>query len=214
MPNRIDPNSARLELAASVLGEVLDELTLVGGCAAGLLITDPAADRPRVTYDVDFVIEATSYTESKRLDPAMQRAGFAPDSTPGAPLCRWRSADLVVDLMPTDSRVLGFSNRWYRSTVRHRLPHRLPSGRVLHHTDASHFFATKLEAFFDRGSGDACASHDLEDVVRVIDGRSSSEEDVRQSPTDVRRYVAESIARILGTPYFLEGLPSYFEHPI
>jgi len=33
------------------------------------------------------------------------------------------------------------------------------------------FIATKLEAFRGRGGGDVVTSHDLEDIVMVIDGR-------------------------------------------
>ena len=34
------------------------------------------------------------------------------------------------------------------------------------------FFATKQVAFADRGGGDYRASHDLEDLITVIDGRA------------------------------------------
>lgn len=39
------------------------------------------------------------------------RWGLAEDTTPGAPLCRWRRDELIVDVMPLDEHVLGFSNR-------------------------------------------------------------------------------------------------------
>ena len=48
-----DPNLALLEEAAALLGPLLDELVLVGGCAAGLLVTDPGASPIRPTEDVD-----------------------------------------------------------------------------------------------------------------------------------------------------------------
>ena len=51
--NPQDPNLAKVELIAHVLGPLRDELVLVGGCAAGLLMTDPGAAPARVTYDVD-----------------------------------------------------------------------------------------------------------------------------------------------------------------
>ena len=38
-----DPNVAKVELIAKALGPLRERLVLVGGCAAGLLITDPAA---------------------------------------------------------------------------------------------------------------------------------------------------------------------------
>ena len=38
-----DPNLAKVELIAEAIGDLADDLVFVGGCAAGLLITDPAA---------------------------------------------------------------------------------------------------------------------------------------------------------------------------
>lgn len=55
MPDGRDPNLGRVELAAQCLGPLLEELTLVGGASAGLLITDPAALQVRPTVDVDVV---------------------------------------------------------------------------------------------------------------------------------------------------------------
>ena len=55
-----DPNLAQVELIAHVLGSLREELVFVGGCAVGLLMTDPAASPARVTYDVDLVVEVAS----------------------------------------------------------------------------------------------------------------------------------------------------------
>jgi len=46
---------------ARQLGPLRGEFVLVGGSAAGLLVTEPAAAPVRVTRDVDMVVEATSY---------------------------------------------------------------------------------------------------------------------------------------------------------
>ena len=55
-----DPNLAKVELIAHALGQLRDELVFVGGCAVGLLMTDPAAAMARVTYDVDLVVEVAA----------------------------------------------------------------------------------------------------------------------------------------------------------
>lgn len=47
-PNPRDPNLAKVELIAHVLGPLREQLVFVGGCAAGLLMTDPAATMARV----------------------------------------------------------------------------------------------------------------------------------------------------------------------
>lgn len=61
--NPRDPNLAQVELIAHVLGSLREELVFVGGCAVGLLMTDPAASPARVTYDVDLVVEVASLPE-------------------------------------------------------------------------------------------------------------------------------------------------------
>lgn len=48
--NPRDPNVAKVELIAHALGRLREKVVFVGGCAVGLLLTDPAAAPPRVTY--------------------------------------------------------------------------------------------------------------------------------------------------------------------
>lgn len=55
----MNPNLHVLEQAVAALGELMDELVLVGGCAVGLLITDPGAAQVRPTRDVDWLTEVT-----------------------------------------------------------------------------------------------------------------------------------------------------------
>ena len=47
-------------MAVERLGPVADEMVFLGGCATGLLITDPAAPSVRVTMDVDVITEVAS----------------------------------------------------------------------------------------------------------------------------------------------------------
>ena len=75
-----------------------------------------------------------------------------------------------------------------------------------------HFLATKLEAFYGRGGGDYLASHDLEDLVAVIDGRPEIVDEVAAADKGLRYFLAEAIAKFLADPafpYALQGhLPS------
>jgi hypothetical protein len=109
MPN---PNLELLELAAERLRQILPEIVFVGGCATGLLIDDPAATLVRGTNDVDVIAEIGSYAEYTVFSERLRTLGFKEDSSEGAPLCRWIHGALTLDVMPLDSRVLGFSNRF------------------------------------------------------------------------------------------------------
>ena len=199
-----------LTAVASRLGPLLDELTLVGGCTAGLLITDPGAARVRPTLDVDLVVEAATYVQYEVFGRRLEERGFRRSSRRGDPLCRWTLEEFVIDVMPLDERVLGFSNRWYSSALRSRVAQRLPSGLVLHHVDAPHFVATKLEAFASRGEDDFVASHDLEDTVLVIDGRTGIEEEVANSSSELRAFVAQALRRCLADRFFVEAIPGFY----
>lgn len=210
MASAADPNLELLLEAANRLGGVLDELVLVGGCAAGLLVTDPGSSPIRPTEDVDLVVEAATYVEYDRFGRRLAELGFRPGTEPGDPLCRWRHGILTLDVMPLDESVLGFSNRWYRLAVRAPSSHRLPVGTTIRHIDAPHFLATKLAAFASRGGGDYLASADLEDVVVVIDGRSSIEHELEAADGALRAFVSNELGALLRTPYFLEAMPGYF----
>lgn len=60
MAREWNPNLKILELAVAELGELADEMVFVGGCATGLLITDPAAPAIRFTQDVDAIVQVVS----------------------------------------------------------------------------------------------------------------------------------------------------------
>ena len=170
MPN---PNLELLELAAERLRQLLPEIVFVGGCATGLLIDDPAAAPVRGTYDVDVIAEIGSYAEYTVFSERLRALGFKEDSREGAPLCRWIHGALTLDVMPLDSQVLGFSNRWYPDALRTAGNVQLRSGLIIRAINAPYFLGTKLEAFHGRGKRDYLASHDLEDFIAVVDGRSS-----------------------------------------
>lgn len=210
MPPASDPNLARLEEAAEKLGPLLDELVLVGGCAAGLLVTDTGSAPIRPTQDVDMLVAAATYSDYHRFGQRLLQRGFSQGQSPGDPLCRWRLAGLILDVMPLDESVLGFSNRWYRQAMQTPIRVQLTTEMAISCIDAPHFLATKLEAFRSRGEGDYLASSDLEDVIVVTDGRPSIDQELSASTPDVREFVATEFTSLLAERYFMEALPGYF----
>ena len=201
-----DPNVAKVELIAKALGPLRERLVLVGGCAAGLLFTDPAAAPARVTFDVDLLAEVVALSGYHQLEKEFSRLGFKRDMSADAPICRWRLGELEVDLMPTESSILGFSNRWYPLAVETAQSLTLPSGITIRLISAPAFMATKFVAFADRGNSDFLASHDLEDVINLIDGRPELIDEVAQSPTELRSYLAAQCGTLLDTQAFHDGL--------
>ena len=87
-----NPNLERLADAAKKLAPLLDQLAFVGGCATGLLLTDPAAPPVRPTLDVDAIVEIASYREFTNLETRLRETGISPTSfrrRPDLPLAEW-----------------------------------------------------------------------------------------------------------------------------
>lgn len=123
-------------------------------------------------------------------------------------ICRWRAGELVVDVMPTDERILGFSNRWYVPALPSALSVELAAARI-RLIAPEYFLATKLDAFRGRGESDVAASHDLEDAIAVIDGREGIEREVRAAEPTVRRYLVKQFEELLATRAFVDALPGF-----
>jgi hypothetical protein len=67
--------------------------------------------------------------------------------------------------------------------------------------------ATKLEAFASRGKGDFLSSHDLEDVLNVVNGREELVDEMHAAPGALRAAVAQTFSRLLADPNFSNVLP-------
>ena len=112
-------------------------------------------------------------------------------------------------MLALNEEVLGFTNIWYESALRHAFTVTLPNGQPIRVITAPFFLGTKMEAFRGRGKMDFQASHDLEDFVAVIEGRDSLFQEVADSPQELRRYLAEAAKSLLAEPRFLDVLPGF-----
>ena len=71
------------------------------------------------------------------------------------------------------------------------------------------FLGTKLEAFHGRGAGDFLASHDLEDIITVVDGRPELSKEVRATSPQLREYLVAQVRALLQNENFVEALPAH-----
>ena len=174
----------------------------------GLLITDPAAGDPRPTIDVDAIAAITSYAQYASFGERLRALGFSVDLRDGAPVCRWVQNRTILDVMPLDEKILGFSNRWYRAAMDTAGRMKLASDLEIRVITAPYFVATKLDAFAGRGKGDLLGSADLEDIVAVVDGRAEIVFDVEQQPELLRSFLRAEFVSLLGAG-LLDALPGY-----
>src|SRR5580698_2136704 len=202
-----DPNLRLLEEAATKLAPFLPEIVFVGGVTLGLLITDKAAAPVRSTDDVDVIAEILTYVDYIAFSERLRKAQFTEDTSEEPLTCRWFHGKLKLDVLALSREVLGYTNLWYESALHHAVPFVLPSGQAIRVITAPYFLGTKMEAFRGRGQMDFQASHDLEDFIAVIDGRSTILEEVANSSGDLRRYIAEAASSLLSESAFLDALP-------
>lgn len=198
--NPHNPNLGVVELVAQELGELCEDLVLVGGCAVGLLITDRARPAVRPTIDVDFVAEVASLVSYYELEEKLKQRGFEG----GDIICRWKKGELIVDVMPTEEIVLGFSNSWYPLAVKHAMRLQLRTGTI-GLISAPLFLATKIESFNARGEGNY-EHHDIEDIVNVIDGRPQIVDEVANGDPSVREFLMAEFDDLLADALFADKL--------
>lgn len=206
MSGVVTENLSRVANRLNELGIV--DVVFVGGATIGLFLTDPAAPEPRATYDVDVITPVTSRAAYNALEQILHNAGYEQPREEGDPICRWRIDGVTVDLMPPDEAVLGFSNRWYPDILEHAQATTLPDGTKIRLVTTPYLIASKLEAFRGRGR-DYRSSHDLEDIVILLDGRDEVIIEMQQAPEDVRTFVAAEFQRLLEDEAFVEAVPGY-----
>ena len=202
-----DPNLSLLVSVVKALGNLCDSLVFVGGCATGLLVTARRAQTMRATTDVDVVARVVSRAGYHAMERAVEARGFRHDLSEGSPICRWVLESAVLDLMPSEPGILGFHNRWYPLVVRTASQLELPDGNVIRIITAPLFLATKFEAFHGRGRNDFLASHDLEDLITVVDGRVELIDEIELADKDLRSYIANEMRNLVNNPNFMEALP-------
>ncbi|MCK9207041.1 MAG: nucleotidyl transferase AbiEii/AbiGii toxin family protein [Salinivirgaceae bacterium] len=195
-----------LQTVAIGLGELRNEMVFVGGAVAELYADNPAASEIRPTNDVDCVIEISSRLQFARLEENLRARGFKNDTSEGAPICRWIYRDIKVDVMPTDSNVFGFSNRWYVEGIEIKIQKTLPDGTDVFVFPPEYYLAAKFEAHNSRGGNDLRQSHDFEDIIYILDNCSNILDNISASTPSVKEYLKSECQKLLENPNFTEGI--------
>ena len=172
------------------------------------MITDPAAAAVRATKDVDAIVAVTSRADYRGLGKQLMSRDFTQSLKDGDPPYRWTYEGMKLDVMPTDETILGFSNRWYVPALQTAITIELRGRLSIRLVAPAHFVATKLAAFLDRGKGDYLGSHDLEDVLSVVDGRPELVDEIADAEPELKTFVAEIIHNLIEDEHFVDRLPA------
>ncbi len=148
------------------LGKMANDVVFVGGAITEFYIENKSLiSELRQTDDVDCIIEVASRKNYSDLEEQLRKQKFENDRKI---ICRWHYQGIIVDIMPTDARILGFSNRWYSEGILHSISYQIDKNMAIKILSIPYFIGCKIEALFNRGMRDLRLSKDLEDIVFLI----------------------------------------------
>lgn len=194
-------NITRIKAVNNALEELRDKVVFVGGATVSLY-ADSAAEEIRPTEDIDIIVEIWARKDYFEIDEKLRKLGFINDQESGI-ICRYKIDGLVVDVMPTQSDILGFTNKWYQPGFENSISYNLSESEIKIFSPA-YFLASKLEAFIGRGNLDGRLSKDFEDIVFVLKNRSSIWSELVDSNTEVFEYLKHTFANLMSNPNFEE----------
>lgn len=202
-------NVARIKTVYDALEEIAGEVVFVGGATVSLYADRPATES-RPTEDVDILIEVAGRAGYAAIEEKLRSKGFTND--PGSKvICRYIINNVVVDVMPTDKDILGFSNRWYEQAFATAQQFSLDDGYDISIMLPEYFLATKLEAFKSRGKGDGRLSTDFEDIVFVLNNRTAIWQEMEQAAPEVQSYLRDTFSKLMAIKYFGEWVEANLE---
>lgn len=195
---------------AKALQELNEKMVFVGGAVISVYTDDPAADEIRPTADIDMTIKLATYSDWVNLEKRLLELKFAPNPE-GHALCSFLYNKIEIDIMPSEPGALGDSNRWYEPGFESLQEIKI-HGQTIRVLSAPYFIATKLEAFHSRGN-DYRTSHDFEDVIYIIDNRTTIVNEVADADAAVKKYLKDEFTKILSNKNFPEIISAHI-HPL
>lgn len=205
-------NLALVSQVAQGLQELREKMVFIGGAVISLYTDDPAADEIRPTSDIDMTINLANYAEWAKMQERLLELEFYPDPH-GQSICSYKFQKIAIDIMPAEDSSIGISNKWYKPGFKYLQQIALLDGTTINILPSPYFLATKLEAFKDRGKNDFYGSHDFEDIIYLIDNRTTIVEEILAADEDVCKYVKDELTSIKKHPQAEEILAMHI-HPL
>lgn len=202
-------NITRIKAVSNALGELRDQVVFVGGATISLY-PDRRVFEARPTDDVDVIVEIMSYPERAALEEKLRANGFTHDIDSGI-ICRYKVKGIIVDVMPTDDASIGFYNRWYPEGFLEAVDYIIDPQHRIKILSGPYFIATKMEAFKGRGGGDGRMSQDFEDIVFVLENRSTIWDEMKNTKVQLKEYLLEEFSKLGNNPDIFEWIDAHVE---
>lgn len=188
-------NKEALQIVAKGLGNLLPQMVFVGGAVTELYVpTSDDITEIRPTDDVDCTIQLHSYYAFIQLENDLRKNGFENNQDL---LIRWNYKGIIVDIMPDDASILGFSNPWYKGGIATAISIDLSATITIQIFTFPYFLASKLEALFDRGINDLRLSKDFEDIVFTFFYKPNVLQEIMSSDKDVLFFIKQCFQNLL-----------------
>lgn len=203
-------NIATVAEIAVALKELKDKMVFIGGAVISVYTDDPSADEIRPTADVDLTINLINFTIWTQMQERLAELGFSPDPE-GHAICSYVYKGISVDIMPAEDGPLGPSNSWYKIGFENLWTTKVKNQEISI-LSAPCFLATKFEAFKNRGT-DYRTSHDFEDIIYVLDNRTTIVDEIEIDFPEIKQFLKEEFKRIYTHLSFEEIITCHI-HPL
>ena len=125
-------------------------------------------------------------------------------------MCRWSFKGVLVDIMPDDEHIIGFTNSWYKEGRKQKISIVLPSKASIFIFPVEYFLASKIEAYQKRGKNDFYGSKDIEDIITVFDGTLQLQKIFLKRNSAVE-FVIKALKEFCKNQNFIQSLTGHIE---
>lgn len=202
-------NIERIKIVHEALGELQNEVVFVGGATISFY-ADQQAFEIRETDDVDVIVEVLSYSEHADFEERLRKKGFVNDVMSRVRI-RYKIKGITVDIMPTTNIAMGFENKWYPDGFNHAMNFQLDDTTTVKILTPTHFIATKLEAFKNRGARDPRQSQDFEDIVYILENRKAVWNEMRLTNQTLKSYLKAEFTALSANASIYEWIDGHVD---
>lgn len=204
-------NITRIKAVHNALRPLEKDVVFIGGAVVSLYADGITYD-VRPTDDVDVLVEVYTRVDYARLEEQLREVGFKNDTTANF-VGRYILPGILVDIMPTEETILGFSNKWYRKGFASSIQHEIDPNHTIKIFQAPYFIASKIEAFKARGKNtygeyDGRFSSDFEDIIYVLENRRAVWNEMSMASEGLREYLITEFEKMLKHPDIEEWIDS------
>ena len=194
------------------LKELRQKVVFVGGAIINLYNDDLASEEIRPTEDIDMTLKLGNYFEWTKIQERLSELEFFPDPF-GHAICSYRFKGIPIDIMLAEDSAFGDSNSWYSPGFKDLKTVVIGKNINIQILSAPYFLATKFEAFKSRGFNDYRGSHDFEDIMFVLDNRTTIANEILNSEKAVKDFLIKEISYLKNHKNATEILSMHI-HPL